>query len=84
MNTVTRSGTRAAGKVTGGRRGKTAVAAAETTVARKAATVATTRRCMPTSMLCKQRQRESKRDERREGTEATHGNIINPFPAAAT
>lgn len=57
----------------GSRRRKAAVAAAETAVASKAtAAVATTRRCMPTSMLRKQRQREGQREERREGTEATH------------
>jgi hypothetical protein len=48
------------------------MAAAETAVASKAATVATTRGSMPTSMLRKQRQREGQQEERREGTEATH------------
>ena len=46
--------------------------AAETAVAAETATVATTRRCMPTPALRKQRQRKGQRDDRREGTEATH------------
>jgi len=47
-------------------------AAAETAVASETATVATTRGSMPTPVLRKQRQREGQREERREGTEATH------------
>jgi hypothetical protein len=48
------------------------MAAAETAVASKAATVATTRGSVPTPMLRKQRQHEGQQEERREGTEATH------------
>ena len=51
-------------------------AAAKTVVASEAATVATTRRSMPTPVLRKQRQSEGQREERREGTEATHMRLL--------